>query len=180
MRPLTQTTHGFPTSPTPVFLSHAFPIENRPGLHDQDVGSVCRELARLHAAHLLDAPAEQREALVAYLSDWHLLAFLGQSGMLGADEMALLATLATKHDTGSTLDALLQSSGFRTMLAIADEYDAQPPTEPDHDAVALDGVSDASHSDGDAGAGGFACPHCTFINPRRTGDCEVCGLPLGS
>jgi hypothetical protein len=31
---------------------------------------------------------------------------------------------------------------------------------------------------GTAAAGGKACPHCTFINERSSGDCDVCGLPL--
>lgn len=72
-------THGFPQNPSPMFFSHKFKIENRPGLEDQDVQDVLRILADLKAP-ITSENARKNEHLVhelaKFLSDWHLLAFL--------------------------------------------------------------------------------------------------------
>lgn len=147
---------------------------------------MCRELAALRASELLPggdaAQHEARAALVRVLSDWHLLAFLGQTGILSDEEMQRLCAVAVSHDTGSALDALLASSGWQTLVAIAGEYAAPEPPA----AGAADDASgaepsaardDASAPGADAG-GGVACPHCTFVNAPGSTDCDVCGLPL--
>lgn len=78
-------THGFPQNPSPLFLSHKFPIENRPGLEDQGIQKVLRALSDLHApdltsnAEALQKEPQQFRQLVEYLSDWHLVVFLSYS-----------------------------------------------------------------------------------------------------
>ncbi len=90
-------THGFPNAPNPTFLSSAFPIENRPGLHDQDLTVALTSIGKIVGQKELfpigdgvestkgksRADDDQvREKLVGILSDWHLLAFLDTSGFL--------------------------------------------------------------------------------------------------
>lgn len=174
-----------------MFLSQSFPIENRPGLHDQDLSVFCRELAKLRPAEIHvggaadPARAEARAALVRFLSDWHLVAFMGQAGILDADEMARLCKVATTHDSDAALDALLGSNGWQTLVTIASEYAEPERTRnesftydgQDSDQESLDAPYDnAPESPG--GDGGAACPHCTFVNAPGETDCDVCGLPL--
>lgn len=135
-------THGFPNEPTPVFLSYKFPIENRPGLHDQSLGKALTAINSALAGHELypigyaamqsdtkgkgkrDLDPEivaAREALVVVLSDWHLLAFLDTCGIMDSTDMQSLCKLAVSHDATVDLDELLQRTGWQTLSAIARE-----------------------------------------------------------
>lgn len=178
---LTTSTHGFPTDPSPRFLSHAFAIENRPGLHDQSLDDVWRAM---HAFLPLESDT-QRTDLMQWLSDWHLLAFLGQSGFLSDEEMQWACDVATHHDTGARLDQLLASSGWQTLCAIAREH-APRVSNDEHDADMTAAMAQSlaestqppASGDAHAESQGTACPHCTFLNPPGHTDCDVCGLPL--
>ena len=83
---VSQLTHGFPQTPSPLFRSTQFPIENRPVLQHQDVEAVVRDLARLGAPDIMESrfggDKRLREELTSYLSDWHLVAFLETSNLL--------------------------------------------------------------------------------------------------
>ena len=78
--------HGFPQTPSPLFRSTKFSIENRPGYENQDVEAVIRELARLRAPAIVESSfgidKQLRAEVIAYLSDWHLVAFLEASNLL--------------------------------------------------------------------------------------------------
>lgn len=154
-------THGFPTDPHPRFLSNAFPVENRPGLEDQTLDKVLRGV-REH---------REQDSLVKWLSDWHLLAFLGETGTLSADEMQLACRVATVHDDTAALGALTSSPGWQTLVTIAEESAPRPPPP---EPAAMDDTG----GDIPATEEGVACPHCTFINAAGNTDCDVCGLPL--
>lgn len=167
-------THGFPTAPAPRFVSHAFPIENRMGVHDQTLDTVLRDVARLGAADLQPhEPSEARAPLARYLSDWHLLAFLAHGGLLSDDEMRSVCHVATSHDAGAALDAVLAAPGWRTLAALASDHAAAQ-------AAAEAAAADASAGDGGAAppSEGRPCPHCTFLNAPGATDCDVCGLPM--
>ncbi|CAD6957303.1 unnamed protein product [Tilletia laevis] len=133
---LVNVTHGFPNKPSPLFLSSEFPIENRPGLHDQSTDralaiiSKALQGAELHPLGAADAKgkgkaddgtAEVRMRLVKALSDWHLFAFLSTCGLLEQTDMDVLAKVVTSHDPGSALDDLLRTPGWQTLAAIARE-----------------------------------------------------------
>ncbi|KAK0554806.1 nuclear protein localization protein 4 [Tilletia horrida] len=132
---LVNVTHGFPNNPSPLFLSSEFPIENRPGLHDQSVEKALALVntalkgAELHPlegdvkgkARADDGTAEVRTRLVKVLSDWHLLAFLETCSFLEPDDIEALASVACSHDSGAALDALLRRPGWQTLVAIAKE-----------------------------------------------------------
>jgi nuclear protein localization protein 4 homolog len=81
-------THGFPQNPSPVFQSTRFSIENRPGIEDQSIGSVLSALNALGAPDIQDSQAappgtaHKRLELAKWLSDWHLLAFLGTTQLV--------------------------------------------------------------------------------------------------
>lgn len=161
-------THGFPNAPNPTFLSSKFPIENRPGLHDQDLTvaltSIGKTVGQKELYHVGDgvestkgksrADDDQvREKLVGTLSDWHLLAFLDTSGFLDQDDMAALCRLATAHDSGAALDALLLRPGWQTLMALAREHAPFSSSEnktaaPPKDDFTYDGGMD---SDDDVG-----------------------------
>ena len=78
-------THGFPQNPSPLFRSHNFAIENRPGLEDQEAQNVLKALLRIHAPDIEVKPEGKLEnvsggiELLNYLSDWHFIAFLSAS-----------------------------------------------------------------------------------------------------
>lgn len=59
-------------------------IENRPGLEDQSIETVLKELNRLHAPDIMpgSGPSRQRSELANFLSDWHLVAFLGTTQLV--------------------------------------------------------------------------------------------------
>ena len=93
----TQVSHGFPQTPSPLFRSVEYKIENRPGLENQSPENVLAKLSELQAYDV--APSAQggdrskREALARFISDWHLVAFLGTTGLLSPVSLAFcLAT----------------------------------------------------------------------------------------
>ncbi|CBQ68136.1 probable NPL4-nuclear protein localization factor and ER translocation component [Sporisorium reilianum SRZ2] len=161
-------THGFPNAPNPTFLSSKFPIENRPGLHDQDLTVALTSIGKIAGQKELfpigdgiestkgksRADDDQvRQKLVGALSDWHLLAFLDTSGFLDQDDMVALCRLATTHDSGAALDALLLRPGWQTLMALAREHAPTPASEakaaePPKDPYTYDGGMD---SDDDVG-----------------------------
>jgi hypothetical protein len=83
-------THGFPQNPSPFFRSYHFAIENRPEIEDQTIEQVMRSLNELGAPDVQPSRqdagdgdnAHRRLELAKWLSDWHLLSFLGTSGLL--------------------------------------------------------------------------------------------------
>lgn len=82
-----QITHGFPVDPSPLFQSTGFPIENRPGLHDQSLEVVVSRLASIVRASDGEVgdvgtwPPRIKEEVAKWLSDWHLVAFLCYQGL---------------------------------------------------------------------------------------------------
>lgn len=68
-----------------MFKSINFPIENRLGLEDQTIEQVLHQLNDLHAPDVQDSrhdrDSHRRLQLARYLSDWHLVSFLGTSGL---------------------------------------------------------------------------------------------------
>ena len=71
-----------------MFKSASFAIENRPGIENQSVEKVLKELAKLDAPDLTENVAgssssvEIYQPVIDYLSDWHLLAFLPSTNLL--------------------------------------------------------------------------------------------------
>ncbi|KAK6510170.1 nuclear protein localization protein 4 [Arthrobotrys musiformis] len=106
-------THGFPTETKPTFIasSGAFPIENREAVGVvQDIRAVARQLG----------VGKGGEVGVDVISDFHLLCFLHNIGILDKDEERLLAKVATEHDLNDGF-ALSQTGGWATLLTILQE-----------------------------------------------------------
>jgi nuclear protein localization protein 4 homolog len=65
-----------------------FNIENRPGLEDQRVEDVLSTLSRLGAHDMRDSKhstandIQKRVELAKWLSDWHLVVFLGTTQLI--------------------------------------------------------------------------------------------------
>ncbi|CAO1612763.1 unnamed protein product [Sympodiomycopsis kandeliae] len=131
-------TNGFPNQPSPRFLSTTTPfaVENRPGLHDQDVTKALLSIASAIGEEDLrpsessgsgkgkaaEASADAffaRQKLVSTLSDWHLLAYLDTTDLVGKEEMSCIAKVATSHDEQEALDELLSRPGFQNLLEVA-------------------------------------------------------------
>ncbi|KAK3311262.1 NPL4 family-domain-containing protein [Chaetomium strumarium] len=106
-------THGFPETPKPVFKDSGFPIENREYIGEaQEVSAVAKALR-----------VNQKDDSFP-VSDFHLLCYIHQMGVLAKEEEALLCRVAAHHDlaesfqlrstTGwQTLHMILQSTGER-------------------------------------------------------------------
>ncbi|KIJ68641.1 hypothetical protein HYDPIDRAFT_173314 [Hydnomerulius pinastri MD-312] len=192
---LVNVTHGFPQNPSPLFRSTKFAIENRPGLEDQRVESVLSSLNQLGAPSLQDSRDQsKRIELAKWLSDWHLIAFLETTQLMSPDDIKVLIRTATSPsllDDSSSLEALMKTDGWQTLLTFARE---SAPARPSSSAPTnLGGMDDdipqdvfdqiAAEEAARGGSGGGSrvriCPHCTFENDHGGSDCEVCGLPLG-
>lgn len=67
-----------------MFRSTKFAIESRQGLEDQSIESVLQELSRLGAPDIPEGGGDRqrRSDLARYLSDWHLVAFLGTTQLI--------------------------------------------------------------------------------------------------
>jgi len=82
-----QITHGFPVDPDPLFKSNTFPIENRPGLHDQSLESVISKISNIvnssdaTVGDVTSWPPRIKEEVGKWLSDWHLVSFLCYQGL---------------------------------------------------------------------------------------------------
>ncbi|TFY76634.1 hypothetical protein EWM64_g7379 [Hericium alpestre] len=125
---LVNVTHGFPQNPSPLFKSSNFPIENRPGLEDQNIQAVLRTLSDLHAPEIQhssqDHDTHRRFQVMKWLSDWHLIIFLGTSGLFSADDMKVLARVASAPslDDPTVLDPLIATDGWQTLMTFAREH----------------------------------------------------------
>jgi nuclear protein localization family protein 4 len=152
-----QVTHGFPQNPVPLFRSNNFNIENRPGLEDQTIESVIRSLSKLDAPDLTDltdssardkSPQKLQE-LVDYLSDWHLIAFLGTTQLISdvraslrefdrisididqfhfsirnlQNDMKILAKAAssTNADNGKGFEEVFKTDSWQTLMTFTRE-----------------------------------------------------------
>ncbi|THH08842.1 hypothetical protein EW146_g8863 [Bondarzewia mesenterica] len=188
---LVNVTHGFPQNPSPLFHSRAFTIENRPGLEDQRIESVLQTLNSMHAPDVGDSrhdgDAQRRLELAKWLSDWHLVAFLGTSGLVSETDMKVLIRVTSNphKDEPSVLDPLLATESWHTLMTFARE--SAPPARPSQPAPSSHTMDEdippevfdqIAQSSGGGTAGVRVCPHCTFENAHGGSDCEVCGLPL--
>lgn len=80
---VSKVTHGFPKNPAPLFRSISFPIENRPGLENQDIQVVLQELYKRKAFEVQNSKqgtaakdVAARVELARWLSDWHFITFM--------------------------------------------------------------------------------------------------------
>ncbi|KAI0281608.1 NPL4 family-domain-containing protein [Russula aff. rugulosa BPL654] len=198
---LVNVTHGFPQNPSPFFRSHHFAIENRPAIEEQSIEQVMRSLNELGAPDVQPSRqdagdggnAHRRLELAKWLSDWHLLSFLGTSGLLSEDDAKVLIRVATSpnmENDAAVLDALLETESWQTLATFARESAPQPPARPAPDAPPtrimdddippelFDEVATPAHGNDRPSANVRVCPHCTFENTNSGNDCEVCCLPL--
>ncbi|PFH50757.1 hypothetical protein AMATHDRAFT_3612 [Amanita thiersii Skay4041] len=196
-------THGFPQNPSPLFQSTQFSIENRPGLEDQSIEQVLKQILQLEApsfetsSHSPPGQAHKKRALIEWLSDWHLLAFLGSTQLISQEDMKVFmrtATSPTVLEDLTQLDPLLETESWQTLMAFARESAparpkvAPPPVSTSHNMdedIPQEVFDQIAAEEATARAAGTSssrnvrvCPHCTFENDYGGSDCEVCGLPL--
>ncbi|KAI1143408.1 polyubiquitin-tagged protein recognition complex, Npl4 component [Hypoxylon sp. FL0543] len=99
-------THGFPAQPKPLFNTPNFPIENREIIGDvQDARSAVKALDTSGGRQL------------GSLSDFHLLNYIHQTGVLSKEEESLLCRAATTHDLAETYQ-LFSMPGWQTLETI--------------------------------------------------------------
>ncbi|KZP32264.1 polyubiquitin-tagged protein recognition complex, Npl4 component [Athelia psychrophila] len=197
---LVNVSNGTPQNPTPMFHSAEFSIENRPGLEDQTIEKVLRSLQQLGApdippsTHSNGGDSHKRVELAKWLSDWHLVAFLGTTGLIPEADIHLMmrtASLPNLLEDVKLLDPLLATEGWQTLMTFARESAPAPAAgapsgSADHDIdpdimaqIRAQEAAAGGPPGGSSAAGGIRiCPHCTFENEHGGSDCEVCGLPL--
>ncbi|KAI0768630.1 polyubiquitin-tagged protein recognition complex Npl4 component [Trametes elegans] len=195
---LVNVSHGFPQNPSPLFRSVKYKIENRPGLEDQSAEDVLRQLAQAEAYDVPESThggdLQKRQALARFLSDWHLIAFLGTTGLINENDLRVLIRTATAPDLESptALDELLRTEGWLTLTTFAREVapkrpsiselpsSSHAPMDTDIPADVFDQIARQEEAAGGSSSSANVriCPHCTFENAHGGSDCEVCGLPL--
>ncbi|KAJ3041408.1 nuclear protein localization protein 4 [Rhizophlyctis rosea] len=156
--------HGFPNNRNPTFLmdKEGFPIENRPALQPQDMGTLYTQLFK-------------GKGLSYPLSDFHLLLYLWSLGQVVLDDFNLALEAVRTRDERYTQE-LAQRPSWQTLRVILEE--ASRHGVGGFGGGAVGGSSGAGGAGSSAGRGGpVKCRHCTFDNPPGTTTCEVCGLP---
>ncbi|KAL7771055.1 hypothetical protein CFE70_000997 [Pyrenophora teres f. teres 0-1] len=109
-------THGFPTQPSPLFTGGKFPIENREAMGEVPEVSHLSKALNAKANGLALNTASDLNAI----SNFHMLCFIHNLGVLSKDEEALLFKVASSHDT-SEGSALQHTGGWATLLTILRE-----------------------------------------------------------
>ncbi|KAF9452572.1 polyubiquitin-tagged protein recognition complex, Npl4 component [Macrolepiota fuliginosa MF-IS2] len=195
---LVNVTHGFPQNPSPLFSSAQFKIENRPGLEDQTLDSVMSQLLKLDAPNIHDSrtskpgEAHKRIELAKWLSDWHLITFLGTTQLVSDEDLKLIMRTVTDPKLAediTLLDPVLNSDSWQTLMTFTRESaPASSSAQTSFGGSNMDGdipqeifdqiAAESAASGGGSSAGISICPHCTFENSHGGHDCEVCGLPL--
>ncbi|KAI0336196.1 polyubiquitin-tagged protein recognition complex Npl4 component [Cubamyces sp. BRFM 1775] len=193
---LVNVTHGFPQNPSPLFRSIKYKIENRPGLEDQSTEDVLRQLAQLEAYDIPESSQggdlQKRQVLARFISDWHLIAFLGTTGLISENDLRILMRAATvpNIESPTVLDELLRTEGWLTLMTFAQEVapkrpsssglpsSSHAPMDTDIPPEVFDQIAREEAAQGSRSANVRVCPHCTFENTHGGSDCEVCGLPL--
>ncbi|KAJ3368309.1 nuclear protein localization protein 4 [Kappamyces sp. JEL0680] len=152
---LITSSHGFPSNPAPAYnLSNTSYTENRMGmLGDRSMARLKQDLA-------------SATSFLSLISNFHLLLFLLESGLLDNDTMGVLCRAVVERNESLAL-AAQQTGAWQTLAAVLAETD----------------IPRANGGRG-AGAGGsghssdpWSCPHCTFTNISGGSECEMCGLP---
>ncbi|KAL5614607.1 hypothetical protein BROUX41_004706 [Berkeleyomyces rouxiae] len=103
-------THGFPDAPKPVFLSSAFPIENRSHV---GIGQDHSDLAKA----LKISATSARPTDVHDVSDFHLLCFIKDLDLLSEHEFSAICKAAVSHNQDD-MHSASTSGGWRTLQAI--------------------------------------------------------------
>ncbi|GAA5970520.1 hypothetical protein JCM11641_007337 [Rhodosporidiobolus odoratus] len=152
---LVNVTHGFPLTPIPLFTSPTpFIHENRPGLQTQTLSSAASSFltAAKDIPHdLLSGQVgvegmmenENVGQVARWVSDWHLLRFLADTGLFEERDLLLLAriavlapsgssasssgrSIAETKDLGEALHKLFSSPSWQTFLVVAQEQAPAP------------------------------------------------------
>lgn len=104
-------THGFPAQPKPMFTQPDFPIENR-----EYVGESLDHSALAKAVKASSTSGKSTKSSHE-LSNFHLLCFVYQMGILSSDEVALLCRVASQHDLADSFQ-LRATEGWQNLQAI--------------------------------------------------------------
>ena len=133
-----------------MFKSTKFNIENRPGLENQRIEDVLSTLSQLGApdipidSHSAGDSAYKRIELAKWLSDWHLIAFLGTTGLFSevsiqhsrchiqlkrlnceqGDMKVLMETASSPNllENIALLDPLLATDAWQTLMTFSREH----------------------------------------------------------
>jgi len=99
-------THGFPEAEKPLFTDDGFPVANREYVGESQEHSAVAKMLKVNQK------APNFEA-----SNFHLLCFIHQMGVLSKDEEALLCKVATQGDLTDAFQ-LRSMDGWRTLFVI--------------------------------------------------------------
>ncbi|QUC18208.1 uncharacterized protein UV8b_02449 [Ustilaginoidea virens] len=133
-------THGFLAEPKPVFVQPRFPIENREYFGESQDYSALATALKPSSGRTGDDGQE--------VSNFHLLCFVHQMGILSKDEEALLCRVASQHDLADSFQ-LRSTEGWQTLQAILQSAGERLPKRPRHGedaAICVDSPAFASSS----------------------------------
>ncbi|KAH7022606.1 NPL4 family-domain-containing protein [Ilyonectria destructans] len=103
-------THGFPAEPKPMFTQQGFPVENREYIGESQEHSSLAKSLKLSSGQKANGDGQE-------MSNFHLLCFIHQMGILSKDEESLLCRVASQHDLSDTFQ-LRSTEGWQTLQAI--------------------------------------------------------------
>lgn len=125
-----------------MFQSTSYPIENRPGLENQNLDGVMSTLRRLDAPSLFPGSESIKKVeLARWLSDWHLSAYIDTTQLFSVvrflssnfgvawliwtqdDFSILMRTISSTSllDDPKNIDPVLSTNGWQTLMTITRE-----------------------------------------------------------
>jgi nuclear protein localization family protein 4 len=121
-----------------------------------------------------------RENLARALSDWHLLGYWNQVGFLSEADIQLIANIGTapSFEEPTLLDPLLESDGWRTLMALVTESPAAKGKGVDRSAGGNSGIGGTGSGSG-GGGGGFADDGFEEIPPELLEEMGMTGGGFG-
>lgn len=177
---LVSLTHGFPLNPKPLFCSpNPFPIENRQGVDDQDLGGLKRRLSSLQS---LD-----------FLSDFHLLLFLNNLSIFNPEKDFEKLCQAVKEHDNRYLNQILETKSWATLSTVLEEISEMEPDKIEANSWSCSscsyrnsmGMSRCQMCETPKDTNNLStfptqlvewpCPRCTYLNSSSTSFCEICG-----
>jgi len=145
---LVNVTHGFPQNPNPLFNPES-------AFPIENREGISPQTMAVFGKYINSNAGQLRQLLC----DFHLLCFIRSTDTLSAEEFRELCNIVIHPN--EDIHKLELLNGWQTLRVLSREAD-----------------NSSTHNQSSSASRIISCRHCTFSNPSRNENCEMCGLPL--